>query len=112
MGVILDNVDCALFTQDFLKQYAGKAIKAQASLLPAFPGNLPIEAAVHTGVRVTGCSVCFAVSASCLGPIIVQEPINIFPGESASKVRTRLISDCASQAVSQAVQLVASGSVA
>jgi len=111
MLLILDDVDCTLLTKDFLARRAGKVLKVQASLLPAFPGNASIEAAIRSGACITGCSVCFAVQANCLGPIIAQEPIRIRPEDTAGSLRARLVAECEAKAVPQALQAVTYGSV-
>lgn len=109
--VVLGDVDAKLFTPVFLQRHVGKVLRVHASLLPAFPGNAPIEAAIRSGACVTGCSVCFAVPPSSYGPLIEQEPIRIQPSDTTASLRSRVAVECESVIVPRALQLVGSGSV-
>jgi len=116
--VVLDDVDPTLLTRSFFQHRAGKVMVVHASLLPAFPGPSPIEAALRAGVCVTGCTVSFAVPPSlgikghCHGPQILQEPVRIAACDTACSLRQRLVTQCESPVLPRALQLVASGSVA
>jgi len=115
--VVLDDVDRTLLTRQLLQRYMGRVLLVHASLLPAFPGPCPIEAALRAGVCITGCTVSFAAPPSSLGaehrhgPVILQEATKVHANDTASTLRARLVAECEAAALSRAVQLVASGSV-
>mmetsp|Transcript_96582 Transcript_96582/g.259707 ORF Transcript_96582/g.259707 Transcript_96582/m.259707 type:complete len:159 (+) Transcript_96582:3-479(+) len=116
--VVMDDVDSSLLTKAFVQRRAGKILLCHASLLPAFAGPSPIEAALRAGVCVTGCTVSFAVPPSLglrgnyHGPQILQEPIRIESNDTTVTLRQRLVTECEAPALPRALQLVASGSVA
>jgi len=106
--LVLDDADPSLLTEDFRRKWLGKALFVHASLLPAFPGRNPIEAALRSGVTVTGCTVAF------LAPqlkIVLQEVTRITGDDSAESLRQRVVSECEWRAIPEALQLVASGRV-
>mmetsp|Transcript_56347 Transcript_56347/g.159937 ORF Transcript_56347/g.159937 Transcript_56347/m.159937 type:complete len:1764 (-) Transcript_56347:90-5381(-) len=114
--VILDDVDPTLLTRSFLSSNMGRVVVLHASLLPSFPGVAPIEAALRSGVCITGCTVCFAVppptiGAGYYGPQVLQETLRIAAGDTAFTLRQRLVQECEAPALPRAVQLIASGSV-
>jgi len=88
-----------------------------ASLLPAFPGPGPIEAALRSGVCITGATVSFAAPPASLGannmhgPMILQEATKVHSTDNVAALRQRVVAECENKALSKAVQLVASGSV-
>jgi len=117
--VVFDDVDPALLTRSFLANHVGRVAIVHASLLPAFPGCSPIEAALSSGVCVTGCTVCFAVPPvslaspeHCFGPQILQETLRLSEAETAASLRARLVAECEAPCVARAVLSVASGAVA
>uniref|UniRef100_A0A7S1WXV0 phosphoribosylformylglycinamidine cyclo-ligase n=1 Tax=Alexandrium catenella TaxID=2925 RepID=A0A7S1WXV0_ALECA len=117
--VVLDDVDPSLLTRSFLTTHEGRVAVLHASLLPSFPGALPVEAALRSGVCITGCTMCFAVppvslgpGRFCYGPQILQETCRITGADTAATLRARLVSQCESYVLPRAVQLIASGSVA
>jgi len=117
--VILDDVDLSLLTRSFLTRRMGRALVMHASLLPSFPGMNPVEAALQSGVCITGCTVSFAVPPAslgsgklCFGPHILQEATRISVEDTATSLRQRIVDDCESPVLPRAVQLVACGSVA
>jgi folate-dependent phosphoribosylglycinamide formyltransferase PurN len=116
--VILDDMDLTLLTRQLLQRYTGKILIVHASLLPAFPGPAPIQAALRSGVCITGCTVSFAAPSaalgakSCHGPMILQEATKVHANDTVASLRARLVAECETFCVSRAVQLVASGSVA
>jgi phosphoribosylaminoimidazole synthetase len=115
--VVLDDVDRTLLTRQLLQRYMGRVLLIHASLLPAFPGPCPVEAALRAGVCITGCTVSFAAPPSSLGaehrhgPVILQEATKVHPNDTACTLRARLVAECEAAALPRAVQLVASGSV-
>jgi len=118
--VILSDVDTTLLTKEFLEAWVGNVLLVHDSLLPSFPGPQPLEAAIQAGVCITGCTVCFAlpavagstVAGASYGPIIVQQPTCVLPGDSVQSLHDRVVSECECKVLATAMQLVAEGSVA
>lgn len=116
--LVLDDMDVTLLSRAFLQKRIGRVLLVHASLLPAFPGPAPVEAAIRSQVCITGCTVSFAVapetigSRFCHGPQILQEAIPVTSTDTVTTLRSRIVSQCESLVVPRAVQLVASGSVA
>jgi len=117
--LVLDDVESTLLTRSFLSRHAGRVAVVHASLLPAFPGPAPIEAALNSGVCVTGCTVCFAVppvslgaGKYCFGPQILQETVRIAAGDTPAALRARVVAECEVPAVPRALLSISSRSVA
>jgi phosphoribosylglycinamide formyltransferase-1 len=77
-----------LLTPAFLERFP--AINVHPSLLPAFPGTTPIDDALASGVAETGVTVHFVDEGVDTGPVIVQEPVTIEPGDTAETLRERI----------------------
>jgi phosphoribosylglycinamide formyltransferase-1 len=60
------------------------------SLLPAFPGLKAWEQALDYGVRVTGCTVHFVNEGIDAGPVILQQPVPVMPGDTANSLHQRI----------------------
>jgi len=116
--VVLDDVNIGLLTGSFLSAHRGRVIVVQASLLPSFPGPHAVKEALRYGVCMTGCTVAFAVppiphhpGATCYGPQIIQQPLDVKSTDTVATLRERLVRKCELPALPRAVQLVASGAV-
>ena len=57
----------------FCEAYAGRALNVHHSLLPAFPGARPYDAAWARGVKLVGATAHYATACLDEGPIIEQE---------------------------------------
>jgi phosphoribosylglycinamide formyltransferase-1 len=77
-----------LLTPAFLSRFP--AINVHPSLLPAFPGTTPIEDALAAGVPETGVTVHFVDEGVDSGPVILQEPVPIQPGDTGASLRARI----------------------
>jgi phosphoribosylglycinamide formyltransferase-1 len=73
-----------------LKAFAGRMINVHPSLLPAFPGLRAWEQALNYGVRVTGCTVHFVNEGIDAGPVILQQPVPVFPGDTPERLHQRI----------------------
>lgn len=71
-------------------------LNAHPSLLPAYRGASPIQAALLQGAGETGVSLIRLVRALDAGPIVAVEPTPIGPGETAADLHTRLAAQTAS----------------
>jgi phosphoribosylglycinamide formyltransferase-1 len=77
-----------LLTPAFLERFP--TINVHPSLLPAFPGTTPIEDALAAGVEETGVTVHFVDEGVDSGPVILQEPVPIRPGDTPETLRERV----------------------
>ena len=73
-----------------LNAFAGRILNVHPSLLPAFPGLRAWEQALTHGVRITGCTVHFVDEGVDAGPIILQEPVPVFPDDSPEALHRRI----------------------
>jgi phosphoribosylglycinamide formyltransferase 1 len=88
----VDVVVCAgymhLLTPAFLDRFT--AINVHPSLLPAFPGMDAVGQALAAGVAETGVTVHFLDEGVDSGPVILQEPVAIEPGDTAETLYERI----------------------
>jgi phosphoribosylglycinamide formyltransferase-1 len=73
-----------------LRAYAGRIMNVHPSLLPAFPGLRAWEQALNYGVRLTGCTVHFVDEGVDTGPIILRQPVPVFPNDTAESLHRRI----------------------
>jgi phosphoribosylglycinamide formyltransferase-1 len=73
-----------------LEAFDGRIMNVHPSLLPAFPGLRAWEQALRHGVRVTGCTVHFVNEGVDAGPIILQQPVPVFAGDTPETLHQRI----------------------
>jgi len=73
-----------------LKLYPKRILNIHPSLLPLFPGRDAIGQALAAGARETGVTVHFVDEGVDTGPIIIQERIEILPGEERGDLEQRI----------------------
>lgn len=73
-----------------LEAFAGRIMNVHPSLLPAFPGLRAWEQALRHGVRLTGCTVHFVDEGVDAGPVILQQPVPVFPGDTPETLHRRI----------------------
>jgi phosphoribosylaminoimidazolecarboxamide formyltransferase/IMP cyclohydrolase len=73
-----------------LAAYRERIVNTHPSLLPAFPGAHAVRDALATGVTVTGCTIHFVDETLDGGPIIVQEPVPVLPGDDEASLHGRI----------------------
>jgi phosphoribosylglycinamide formyltransferase 1 len=82
-----------VLTAHFLARYPLRVINTHPSLLPAFPGtDAPAQAIAH-GVKVSGVTIHFVDATLDGGPIIMQVPVAVFPGDDATSLHARIQSE-------------------
>ena len=91
-----------------LEAFAGRIMNVHPSLLPAFPGLKAWEQALAHGVRLTGCTVHFVEEGVDAGPIILQQPVPVFPGDTPERLHQR-IQATEHQLLPEAIRLFAAG---
>lgn len=80
-----------ILTPEFIDLFAGRILNIHPSLLPAFPGLDAQRQALDYGVKVSGCTVHFVTAEMDAGPIIVQEPVRVLPGDSVESLSRRIL---------------------
>lgn len=73
-----------------LDAFPGRIMNVHPSLLPAFPGLHAWEQALNHGIKVTGCTVHFVDEGVDAGPIILQEPVPVFPDDTPESLHRRI----------------------
>lgn len=93
--------------------YRGRVINIHPSLIPAFSGkgfhgSAVHQAALETGVKVSGCTVHFADDTYDTGPIIVQRTVPVEENDTPETLAARVFkAEC--QALPEAIALYADG---
>ena len=93
--------------------YAGRVINIHPSLIPAFSGkgfhgSVVHQAAIETGVKLSGCTVHFADDTYDTGPIIFQSPVPVLNDDTAETLAARVFeAEC--EALPEAIALYAEG---
>jgi phosphoribosylglycinamide formyltransferase-1 len=95
----------------FIRRFAGRIVNVHPSLLPAFPGLRPIEAALDYGVRVMGVTVHFVDEGVDSGPIILQEAFDPVPYARDIEAVERRVHEIEHRLLPEAVRLIAAGRV-
>src|ERR1700686_1777469 len=83
-------------------------LNLHASLLPRHRGGAPIQAAIAAGDRATGVTVIYMNETLDAGDILLQNRIDIEPGESGGSLHDRL-AQVAPDAVRESLRLLATG---
>jgi phosphoribosylglycinamide formyltransferase 1 len=79
-----------LLTEEFVQTYARRIINVHPSLLPAFVGIDPVQAALASSVRLSGCTIHEVVHELDAGPIIAQCVTQIIPGDTRESWGNRM----------------------
>ena len=74
----------------FVRRYHRRILNVHPALLPAFPGAHAIHDALAWGAKVTGVTVHFVDEQVDHGPIILQEPVPILPGDTEATLLARV----------------------
>lgn len=80
-----------LLSPVLLEAFRGRMINIHPSLLPAFPGVHAQRQALEYGVRMSGCTVHFVNEEMDGGPIIVQRPVPVLPGDTEVTLSARIL---------------------
>jgi phosphoribosylglycinamide formyltransferase-1 len=74
----------------FRSRFLGRVVNTHPALLPAFPGAHAVPDALAYGVRVTGCTVHLVDAGVDTGPILAQEPIQVFEDDDEASLHERI----------------------
>jgi phosphoribosylglycinamide formyltransferase 1 len=79
-----------VMTRSVHAAFPGRILNTHPSLLPAFPGWHGVRDALAAGVNETGCTVHLASLEVDAGPVLAQEAVPVFPGDSEEALHERI----------------------
>ncbi|HZQ92663.1 MAG TPA: phosphoribosylglycinamide formyltransferase [Terriglobales bacterium] len=80
-----------LLSPVFVNAFPQRILNIHPSLLPAFPGMDAQKQALEYGAQVSGCTVHFVDESLDGGPIIVQRPAPVLPGDDEHTLAARIL---------------------
>ena len=81
-----------ILTPGFVNRFAGRLVNIHPSLLPAFAGLNTHQRAIDAGCQVAGATVHLVTPELDHGPILAQAAVPVLPGDSASTLAARVLS--------------------
>ena len=99
-----------------IRKYENRIINIHPSLIPSFCGTgyygLKVhEAALARGVKVTGATVHFVDEGTDTGPIIMQKPVAVLPGDTPEILQRRVMEEAEWIILPKCLGLIADGKV-
>lgn len=92
----------------FIAAYPDRILNIHPSLLPAFPGLDAQRQAFDHGVKITGATVHIVNADLDAGPIVLQAPVPVLPGDTVASLAERIL-EAEHRLYPQAVQLMLDG---
>jgi phosphoribosylglycinamide formyltransferase-1 len=80
-----------ILSDAFVRKWNGRLLNIHPSLLPAFKGTHVHEAAIASGVRLSGCTVHYVTPELDSGPIIAQAAVAVHPQDTADALAARVL---------------------
>ncbi len=80
-----------ILTNTFVEQWPQRIVNIHPSLLPSFPGRHVHEQALAAGVKLSGCTVHFAVPEVDAGPIIGQAVVPVHDDDTPEVLAARVM---------------------
>ena len=108
---------CLVVIPDIVvREFSNRIINIHPSLIPAFCGTgfygLKVhEKALERGVRVSGATVHFVDEGTDTGPIILQKPVMIQPGDTPEVLQKRIMEQAEWKILPMAIDLIANDRV-
>lgn len=99
-----------LLSSGFLRRFPGRVINVHPALLPAFPGNRPVQDALAYGVKVFGVTVHFVDEGMDTGSVILQRAVELDDAREVEEVLSAL-HPIEYELLPRAVELIAGGRV-
>ena len=79
-----------ILTDEFVRHYAGRMLNIHPSLLPAYQGLHTHQRVLEAGDATHGASVHFVTEELDGGPVIVQAPVPVLPGDTPELLAARV----------------------
>ena len=101
---------------EMIARYRNRIINIHPSLIPSFCGKgyygLKVhEAALARGVKITGATVHFVDEGTDTGPILLQQPVAVEPGDTPETLQRRVMEQAEWKILPKAIDLIANGKV-
>lgn len=101
----------SILTEDFTRRWDRRILNIHPSLIPAFCGKgyygLRVhEEALRRGVKITGATVHFVNAIPDGGEILLQQPVEVLPGDTPEALQRRVMEQAEWKLLPQAVELV------
>jgi len=80
-----------ILTNSFIAKWPERIINIHPTLLPSFPGLKPHHQALAAGVKISGCTVHFAVPDVDAGPIIGQAAVPVYDDDTPETLAARVM---------------------
>jgi phosphoribosylglycinamide formyltransferase 1 len=93
-----------------VERWRGRMLNIHPALLPAFKGLDTHRRALAAGSKVHGATVHLVVPDVDSGPIVMQEPVPIIPGDTEETLAARVL-EAEHRIYPEALRLVAQGRV-
>ena len=93
---------------ELIDAFPSRILNIHPSLLPAFPGLDAQRQAIEHGVRVSGVTVHLVTAELDGGPIVVQRPVPVMPGDTVESLAARILEE-EHRAYPEAVQMILAG---
>jgi phosphoribosylglycinamide formyltransferase 1 len=79
-----------LLGPQIVRAFSDRILNVHPALLPAFPGAHAVRDALAWGVRLTGATVHLVDEEIDHGPIVLQEPVPVLPGDDEMSLHRRI----------------------
>jgi phosphoribosylglycinamide formyltransferase-1 len=79
-----------VMTQAVHSAFPDRILNTHPALLPAFPGWHGVRDALAAGVSETGCTVHLATLEMDAGPILAQQVVVVYPGDTEESLHERI----------------------
>ena len=97
-----------LLTPEFIGAFRHRILNIHPALLPNFPGAHAHRDVLAAGVNESGCSAHLVDERVDTGPIILQQPVEVLPGDTEEILAARILPH-EHRLLPEAVQLLAAG---
>ena len=97
-----------LLTPEFISTFRHHILNIHPALLPNFPGAHAHRDALAAGVNESGCSAHLVDEGVDTGPIILQQPVEVLPGDTEEILAARILPH-EHRLLPEAVRLLAAG---
>lgn len=82
--------------EDVIKRYKNKIINTHPALIPSFCGmgfygEKVHQAAIDYGVKISGCTIHFAIEETDAGPVILQGVVDVKEDDTAKTLAARIL---------------------